>query len=340
MNTFAIGTIIKNEHDYINQFIEHHLNMGFTFFYIIVDNLTYQQDNYKKIININFLKYVKLYDLNKNYNLNLYEQLKKNNSNTHIYWINYFNSIVLQEIKEDWILMIGMDSFLYLNGNTINDYMKDINDDIFQIAFPWLAGYNLYNYKINNFVQEINKLYFQNHNHTYGMGKTKNIKKLHESSHFFIPKTEQQIIYIPNDIYFKTSDIITPYDIFNKNKFNINNITMIFALHVQLRSYDEIIVKDLYSWNFVNDDKLNLLKNLITNDEINNFTKNTHGLRLYYILNNNCIKINDITLNIKKNDSLNTTCYNDNLINKVLEKINICRESYQSFLEKIKKLKN
>lgn len=233
--------------------------------------------------------------MNKNYDIDFYEKLIKYNSNTHDFWIKYFNNIVLKNIKEDWIFMIGCDSFLYLNGQTIDEYINDIlkiNENIFQIAFPWLAGYNLDNLELKDYCKDINKLYFQNHNHTYGMAKVSEIEKIHSSSHYFIPKSTQQIIYLPDNIVYEKNNNILPYDIFNINKFNIDNMNNnnIYALHVQLRNFDEILIKDYFSWSLKTQDKKNNLKKLILEKNYGEFIKNTYGLRLNYILNNNCKK--------------------------------------------------
>ena len=36
---FAIFTLVKFEHDFINQFIEHHLKLDINHFYIVIDNI-------------------------------------------------------------------------------------------------------------------------------------------------------------------------------------------------------------------------------------------------------------------------------------------------------------
>jgi hypothetical protein len=335
--SFAIGTILKHEHDYINQFIEHHLNLGFDFFYIIIDNLDYEQINYESVIKTDYKKYIKLYNLDKNFDYEYYNNIKKQNLNPHQYWINYFNQIVLPDIKENWILMIGGDSFLYLNDLKIETYVNNVlnkYDNIFQFAFPWLAGYNLDDLEILDFCGDVNKLYFQNHNHTYGMALVSNIEKLHLSSHLFVPKNEEQIIYIPNDIIFKTDKNVTPYDIFIKNPFDINNLSKhnIFALHVQLRNYDEIIIKDYFSWN-LNHNNDNL-KKLILEDTYNDHISKTCAWRLHYILNNCCKKINKLDMNIK-NNCLNTNIYTKNKVMEIMNLINVSQEQYDKFLNNL-----
>ena len=139
--------------DYINQFIEHHLNIGFNFFYIIVDNLDFEQIDYKNIISSKYHQNIKLYNMDKNFNFKYYQELINNNGNTHNYWINYFNNVVLKDVTEDWLLIEGCDSFLYLNGLNINNFINNvlkINKNTFQIAFPWLSAYNLENLELTN----------------------------------------------------------------------------------------------------------------------------------------------------------------------------------------------
>ena len=332
---YAICTILKFEHDYINQFIEHHLNIGFDSFYIIIDNLDFKQAEYINVIHDKFFKYIKLFNLDKSFDEQLYINLKINKCSTHSYWIKYFNQIVLPEVKEDWLLMIGGDSFLYLDGKNINEYMNNIltvNNNIFQVAFPWLAGYNLDNKPIDNFCNEINKLHFQYHNHTYGMGKVSNIEYLDESSHYFVPKTREQIIYIPENIILNMGKQINAFDIFKNNKFNINENSNVFALHVQLRNYDEIIIKDLYSWNMCNDDRRSLLNSLLTQNNTSNFISNTKAFRLNYILNNSCTKIKEKQLNVANNNFINLNKYNKTVIMELLKSINIKYEQYELFI--------
>ena len=62
--SFAIATIVKNEHDYLNQFIEYHLKLGFTFFYIMIDDISYKQDSYDSYINDEYKQYIKYIIIN------------------------------------------------------------------------------------------------------------------------------------------------------------------------------------------------------------------------------------------------------------------------------------
>ena len=38
-NSVAIITLVKYEHDFINQWLEYHLKIGFSHFYLIIDKI-------------------------------------------------------------------------------------------------------------------------------------------------------------------------------------------------------------------------------------------------------------------------------------------------------------
>ena len=40
----SIVTMVKHEHDFINAWIEYHYKLGFSHFYILVDNITEKQN--------------------------------------------------------------------------------------------------------------------------------------------------------------------------------------------------------------------------------------------------------------------------------------------------------
>ena len=149
-------------------------------------------------------------------------------------------------------------------------------------------------------------------------------------------------MYLQDNIIYETNNNITACDIFNRNKFDFNDITKnnIFSLHIQLRTFDEIIIKDYYSWNLESENTKYNLKKLILDKNYSNFINNTHGLRLNYIINNSCKKIDNINLNIKEKNSLNTNKFNKIIINKLLDTLNISLDEYNNFInilyEKIK----
>jgi hypothetical protein len=124
--SFAIYTSVKYEHDYINQFIEHHLNLGISHIYIIVDNVNDTQIDYDHIINNIFCDNVTLYYVN--------ASMRQNNHETiHNQLTNFFNNTILNDIKEDWVITIGVDSFIYLNGFNKQRHLSNFFPNVFII---------------------------------------------------------------------------------------------------------------------------------------------------------------------------------------------------------------
>lgn len=222
--TFAISTILKNEHDYINQFIDYHLKLGFTFFYIMIDNIYYEQDSYENYISEEYKQYIKFYYITREYDLIKYKLIIENNNyDTNQYWIDFFNDNVLNEIKEKWVLIIGCDSFMYFNSKTVNNFIIDNNfsEDISQILFFWFVVRNLDNISNSNLINNLNKMYTEvSSNHCYTMGKISKIEKLITGSHCFSSKTEKQKIYICDDKYRMFGKNILSSDIFQHTIFD------------------------------------------------------------------------------------------------------------------------
>ena len=341
---YGITTILKNEHDYINEFIGYHVQIGFTFFYILVDNICYEQDSYVNYIHPEYIKYVQFFYVDKSFNENICATLINNGSNTHQYWINYFNTCVLPIIKTevDWVAVIGCDSFLKLEHNNIHNFIIDnnITNDITQIAFPWMPVFNFDGNNYDLLTPNLNKMYyFPQCDHTYTMGNTSKIKNLIGSSHCFSSCDATQKIFICDDIIKVYPENVNIYDIFKYSSFKktLKN----FAIHIKLRNYDEMIIKDFFSWknmDLVNED----FKNLIINNETNNFTKNKqtnrlqmtayadHALKVPFFIDNKILHYKN-----KKNMYAH-------LILLLLHKNNITRAQYDKFiyLKKIKQLPN
>lgn len=351
MEYYALFTIVKFEHSYINQFIEHHLNIGFNFFYILVDNLNEEQIDYNNIIDNKFKKYLKLYIMTKHFDIDKYNKILDNTFSHHDYFILYFNEIILKDIKEDWIFVVGCDSFLYLNGNKIIDFIInfDINTkEIFQILFPMFLLFNINNNSYTDMCHTFKNYYTINSYYMYSMAKINNIDKLDCSSHYFISKTEQQNIYFPDNkiINIKNSEIKintlllnSKFDIFDKNHTNY------FSFHFYLRCYDELIIKDLLYWNIINDCKKNqfkiFLKDVIKNNTINkNILTNLNfgGSRIHHFLNVDKYKLCNIeeNFNIDNFQFLNNKKYNDDLINNILCELDINRNEYDKLINLIK----
>lgn len=130
----AIFTNIKNENRYLEEWLNHHIRLGFNKFILYEDEGSVSHidiiKKYKDIIDIDFYDNV-LFDDGIHF--------KDFISFKHI--LNNYNDI-------DWLVKLDPDEFFFLPGNTkIDDYLYRMNDSINQITFDW----RLYN--ANTFIK-------------------------------------------------------------------------------------------------------------------------------------------------------------------------------------------
>lgn len=100
----AIGAIVKNESDYIEEWIDYHLKLGVELFYIFDNDST---DNtcqkLKKYIDLNIVKLYKIRGKN--------QQMKA------------YNKIIHKAKKESyWVAFIDVDEYIYINPKLFDDY--------------------------------------------------------------------------------------------------------------------------------------------------------------------------------------------------------------------------
>jgi len=111
------------------------------------------------------------------------------------------------------------------------------------------------------------------------MGKTKKIINLIGNSHCFSSCDDKQIIYLCDNKYAEFSQNVFPAEIFSQSKINEN--TLCYSFHIMLRSYDEIILKEFFSWkNVVDKQKNDKFKNFILRDDIKSFHDESRSCRL------------------------------------------------------------
>jgi hypothetical protein len=330
-NTFAIVSMLKYEHDFLNPWIEHHINIGFTHFYLLIDNITKLQLDY--IIDEKFKDKVSLFNCDKNDDLLSNSDksiIMHNNLNTKIYTQNI--------IKEDWVIAIGIDQYMYLNGNTIQEYIYNINELCSQIVIPWsLCVFNKNDNTYSNFLENINNYhigYNTGYGHANGLMRTSNLSEILIDSHFCVSKTETQSIYILNE-YFEMPSRPNTWGIFNIIQDKLNNILFedlqIGTFHIMLRNINEIFIKSYFYWNF---DKLEEAMNKLAYSIKNNTYDNLLPLKRIYNINSN--KVN-IKLKFKNLESINTSTYYDNLIMEHLVNYNITKDEYDIWKYKILK---
>jgi len=239
---------MKYEHDFINQWLEYHIKIGFSHFYLIIDNFLDEQPIYP--IDKQFNNYVSLFYLTNNTEY-------KNICHADLMH-EMVNKLIIEKktIKEDWVTCIGIDQFIYLDNNNIQLSLQDIDDDCSQIIMPWSICFhnnNITNYE--NLLENID-LYDSTvvnpwgpQGHSNGMIRTKDMSKFNSDSHSFISNKDQKI-FIMNE-YFKFKKDLGYHGVFEIVKEKIkNNITLNFTTcHFLLRNTMDIIIKSsFYGW--------------------------------------------------------------------------------------------
>ncbi len=122
MSTTAILCIARNEGPFVEEWLEYHFSIGIDRVYFVSTDSDFAPvktfiDGSKFRSRIELLHFA---DFTPGWQMRCY--------NAH-----------LPLIAEDWVLVIDIDEFLYLNTfPTIGDFLEKVGDDIGQIQFPWL----------------------------------------------------------------------------------------------------------------------------------------------------------------------------------------------------------
>jgi hypothetical protein len=183
-------------------------------------------------------------------------------------------------IKEDWCTAVGIDQYIYLNGNTIQDYLSNINDDCSQIIIPWsFCCINTNDYNFENFLENFHfykSQYAGTNGHSNGLIKTSNLKALCHSTHTFLSKTSTQKVFILDE-YFDLNSNLMVFEIFNIVQKKLDTTTFdnlkISSFHFIIRNVNEIFIKSFFSWGKKNIETIQSIFNQISQD-IKNNTKN------------------------------------------------------------------
>jgi len=342
-NIYTIITVIKNEQDFINQWLEYYIKMGIEFFYILIDNIVYTQKDY--IINDEFKTKVKFININSEFCIKILSK-KKFDYYYNTYKSGIIHSILnqfIQSLNIEWIILCSIDQYYYFNGKTIPEFLNTIDLDCSQILLPWYCIKNLDDLSSSNLLEIINKLYTTEHNHVSPIARCKYIKELEVSSHYFISKELYQKIFVGNKyIYVKDR-----FDIYKMFKFSMDNFRQYYnndnfdkwnngiCFHFTIRNLNEILIKHIYSWsnNIPFKTKINI-ENIL-----NKSYTNKECLRIYENKNNNR-KININVNNLIKLNINNINNYYNKLINFILtnEEIDLNYQKYDELKSNLIKL--
>lgn len=259
--TFAIMTLVFLEQNYINFFIEYHVQQGFNMIYVMVDDSTNFDEDY--LIEDRFKPYVKLY-----YYSDLIKiEHAKNLIEKGVTKANILHETLMDNIyplvNEDYVILLGIDSFLYLNNLKIDEYLKkhNISDDVAEIFFKWRVILNLEFKPKYNLLETLNteKVKVYNHCHYFTLAKRSLVLKPHYNSHLFLTNGEAKGYCCGNNFTISQSDD------FDKIRYQLLSINYddnhSCILHYINRDFQNLIVKEVYYWQVNESDrKQNLLK--------------------------------------------------------------------------------
>jgi hypothetical protein len=341
--TFAVITAVLNEHDFLNYFIEYHISIGFNKIYILIDDSTDEQDDY--IIKPELLSYVVFYKVTDFFTK---AEIKKTLDGWP-YKPNLIHTclqrLYIQKLEEDYCILLGVDSFLYLNGQSIQEFMiaKKIEDDIALIFFQWccFSSNQQYDYPYNilNTIHEGNMLPFKN-NHFFTMSQRKLVDYPSIDSHFY--KLKNNVIGWFND---KTYDIdhtcLNVWKIMELLQIQSKNIQdHACIIHLICRGLADCILKFYNQWNpneFVKREKEKVLYDYIANNNLHNIgidiVKDTN--RLWHLRNVNTYPDKNDTLESIHNTFKDFPAAKKNEIRvaDLLLKSNITKEQLQQWLK-------
>jgi len=259
----ALFCIIRNEHNYVKEYVEHYLNLGFTNIYFI-DNSS--NDHLDDIINDMNVK-DKVFIIN----IRNKEPFKNNfgdyctNLYTSLYNIYYF--------KYDWLAFFDLDEFLILNkDNNIKEYLsRDMFKNIDQIHINWLVfddNDQLY-YSPQPLIKRFNRVskkYYDLYGE-YAHGVKSIIRtnlNLHfVSQHTAVSNTDDKLITCDND-GFRYNEYYSTHKYLTIEYAQLN--------HYMTKSTEEYLNKNIHGqWNFYekyfqineySEEKHNMLKSL------------------------------------------------------------------------------
>ncbi len=120
--TTAVLCIARNEHPYFAQWLEYHFKIGVDRIYVLSTD-----DDFPAILNlmvssdhIDRLEPLHYHDFKPGW------QMRCCNRFSHL-------------VREDWLLILDLDEFLYLpQGSRIQEFTREVDESVDQVQFPWL----------------------------------------------------------------------------------------------------------------------------------------------------------------------------------------------------------
>ncbi len=194
----AILCIVINETPYLEEWLEHHIELGIDCIYLISTDKDYQS----------MMDFVASSKYKNNIKLYHYQDFKRG------WQIRCYNSH-FKNIEEDWLLILDSDEYLYLNAyKNIHDFLSLADHEVGQIQFPWL-NLTTTEYTHNKTVDILNQPtgYASDHVksmvrrkylrgigiHSHAIGKTKNLL----SSGYETQQKNKHALFINDPSYYQ-----------------------------------------------------------------------------------------------------------------------------------------
>ena len=330
--TIAIFTHVKNEHDFINPWIEYHITLGVNHVYIGIDNSTSIQDEY--VLDESLKEKVTFFYI---------EKMKVKNDMT----ITNKASEYLKNIKEDWTMILAPDLYYYNNGKNLIDLVNSVKEECGQIILPNIYAFNVYDNKYDNLLENINKYKYKHNPHMINtIVRTREFLNIGTGGHICFLKNKN-ICKIEGEYKDYTNRFNIPLvreEMLKKTKEykNIHDYKNGFYLHFHLRNIDEAFIKDYFQWTgeykFV--ENINIFKEMITCKDFKNFQNilNSYkekGVEIKrcrrLLFNSRNSRYFNETLKIPSLKLKNETKQYDKLINIILKSTNISKEEYSEW---------
>jgi hypothetical protein len=329
--SFAIVTALLNEHDFLNYFVEYYVNLGFQKVYCLVDNSTTEQKPYLlKHDLVDYVMFIHVTDLFKKFEI-VDMLLSCNHKSDFIH--KSIQNVFQLFVVEDYCLLAGVDSFLHLQGLTVQNFFAQnkIEQDVGMIFFPWFSCVNNktieQEYNLVNIIDQSSCLKYVS-DHFVTIGKKNLVLCPSDDSHYY--KIENPV----KCWYNKQVAIVKPHHSFHNISNDLFKIKSCCnqpcVIHFMIRSVVDCLLKYYYQWSLpFSDDKEQKIKNLF--EIIVNKTKDQtfYEKKLHYLTYSSSlscqpnIKTNYNDFQIKENELLLKTMLKQCNIS-YLEYINWC----------------
>lgn len=115
---------VKDEHRYLQEWLEHHLNLGFDHIYVVED---FNSSSHRELLD----KYIqmKTLSLHRMEDFGILDEPKNYTPWRQVWMYNkFFSTGLVQPHKDEWCVFLDTDEFLmFKDGYTLNNWMFDLN---------------------------------------------------------------------------------------------------------------------------------------------------------------------------------------------------------------------